>query len=79
MKIKDNTYYTAYADFIFRQLKNGRKIYTLYVKNPSIRSTLSFGNLHVKTNDTINEFFRVYNNFYIKLLKHHSVIYYYIV
>ena len=79
MKIKDNTYYTAYAKFTVHQLENGRKVYSLYKKDPSTRSTLSNSNLHIKKKCTIIGLFRVYNNFYIRLVRYNSTISYIVV
>ena len=79
MKIKDHTYYNAYSDFIFHILNDGSKIYTLYVRNPSIRSTVSNSNLHLKNKNTVTRLFRVYSNLYTILASHNSAMTYNII
>ena len=71
MKIKDNTYYKPRANLIFYQSKDEEfKYYTLYIKNPAIRYKLPEDGLHLKSKNIKKRFFRIYNNFYIKLNTH---------
>ena len=78
MKIKDYTYSNNTSNFIFHIFKDGLKVYTLYVRNPSTRSTLAGSCLHLKNKGIINRCFRVYSNLYINQAIYNSTLSYFL-